>query len=86
MREDHQLVTRDVYRYVRHPMYLALLLYALGLALVVPNWVAGPSYLVAVTLLVAFRVGPEERTMLEAFGNDYEAYRRRTRCLIPGLW
>lgn len=51
-----------------------------------PNWVAWLSYFVAVALLVAFRVGPEERMMLKEFGNDYEAYRKRTRYLIPGIW
>jgi protein-S-isoprenylcysteine O-methyltransferase Ste14 len=86
VREKHQLVTQGIYRHVRHPMYLALLLYSSGQALVLPNWVAGPSYLVAVALLFALRVGPEERMMLEEFGKDYEAYMARTRRLVPGVW
>jgi len=86
VRERHQLVTEGIYRQVRHPMYLALLLYSLGQALVLPNWVAGPSYLVAFGLLFALRVGPEERMMREEFGKDYEAYMARTKRLIPGLW
>ena len=86
VRERHQLVTEGIYRQVRHPMYLALLLYSLGQALVLPNWVAGPSYLVAFGLLFALRVGPEERMMREEFGKDYEAYVARTKRLIPGLW
>ena len=63
-----------------------LLLYAIGQALVVPNWIAGPSYGVAMALLFAFRLGPEERMMLEEFGKDYEAYMGRTKRLIPGIW
>jgi protein-S-isoprenylcysteine O-methyltransferase Ste14 len=86
VRDGHRLVTQGLYRYVRHPMYLALLLYSLGQALVLPNWVAGPSYIVAVGLLVVLRVGPEERMMLAEFGKDYEAYARRTRRLVPGVW
>ncbi len=86
LREKHVLVTNGIYRHVRHPMYLALLLYSMGLALVIPNWVAGPSYLVAVVLLFALRVGPEERMMLDEFGKDYEAYVGRTKRLIPGVW
>ena len=86
VRERHRLVTEGIYRQVRHPMYLALLLYSLGQALVLPNWVAGPSYLVAFGLLFALRVGPEERMMREEFGKDYEAYVARTKRLIPGLW
>lgn len=86
VREEHQLVTHGIYRAVRHPMYSALLLYSIGQALVVPNWIAGPSYSVAMALLVAFRLGPEERMMLEVFGKDYEAYLERTKRLVPGIW
>lgn len=86
VREQHQLVTRGIYERIRHPMYAAFLLYALGQALALPNWVAGPSYLAAFTLLFALRVGPEERMMRDEFGADYEAYMARTRRLVPGLW
>jgi protein-S-isoprenylcysteine O-methyltransferase Ste14 len=86
VREKHRLVTEGVYRRIRHPMYSALLLYSLGQALVLPNWVAGPSYAVVMGILFAFRVGPEERLMLGEFGGDYEAYRVRTKRLVPGLW
>lgn len=86
VREKHQLVTQGIYRHVRHPMYLALLVYSVGQALVLPNWIAGPSYGVAMALLFALRLGPEERMMLEEFGKDYEAYIGRTKRLVPGVW
>ena len=86
VRESHRLITNGIYRRVRHPMYLALLLYSLGQALVLPNWVAGPSYLVAFGLLFALRVGPEERMMLEEFGKEYEGYMARTKRIVPGVW
>ena len=86
VREQHQLITHGVYRSVRHPMYLALLLYSVGQALVIPNWVAGPSYLVAFAILFVFRIGAEESMMLEQFGDEYAAYMARTKRLIPGLW
>ena len=86
VREKHQLVTEGIYRYVRHPMYLALLLYSSGQAIALPNWVAGPSYLFAFALLFIFRVRREERMMLNEFGTDYKVYMERTRRLIPGVW
>jgi protein-S-isoprenylcysteine O-methyltransferase Ste14 len=86
VREQHRLVTQGVYRWVRHPMYMALLLFAAGQALVLPNYVAGTSYGVAMALIVALRVGPEERMMLEEFGKDYEDYTARTKRLVPGVW
>jgi len=86
LRERHELVTGGVYRRIRHPMYLALFLYCLGQALVLPNWIAGPSYLIAFGVLFALRVQAEERMLLEAFGDDYARYRARTKRLIPGIW
>lgn len=86
VREGHSLVTRGVYRHVRHPMYVALFLYSFGQLLALPNWVAGPSYLVPFTLLFALRVDAEERMMIEEFGDEYVAYAARTKRLIPGVW
>ncbi len=86
VRDKHQLVTRGVYRHLRHPMYLALILYSSGQALVLPNWVAGPSYLVVFVLLVALRLGPEERMMRDKFGQEYDAYVAGTKRLVPGVW
>ena len=86
VREGHRLVTGGVYRRIRHPMYTALFLYCLGLALAVPNWIAGPSYLVAFGLLFALRLGPEERMMRETFGREYDDYAARTQRLVPGVW
>jgi protein-S-isoprenylcysteine O-methyltransferase Ste14 len=86
VREQHRLITQGVYRRIRHPMYSALVLYAVAHALVIPNWVAGPSNLVAFAVLFALRVRAEERMMLEQFGDEYSAYMARTQRLVPGVW
>ena len=86
LRERHALVTHGVYGRIRHPMYSALFLYCLGQALALPNWIAGPSYLLAFGLLFALRVRAEERMLLEAFGEQYAGYSARTKRLIPGVW
>ena len=86
VREGHRLVTGGVYRTIRHPMYTALLLYSAGLALVLPNLVAGSAYLAAIGLVVACRLGPEERMMAEEFGEEHAAWKARTKRLIPGIW
>src|SRR5215510_7797164 len=83
VRENHRLVSQGVYRRIRHPMYSALFLYAVGQAFAVPNWIAGPSYLVAFGILFAFRVRAEERMMLDQFGDEYAAYSSRTKRLVP---
>ena len=86
IRESHRLVTEGLYLHVRHPMYSALLMYGLGQAIVVPNWVAGPFYIVAMVLVCALRLSPEEELMRDQFKGEYEAYAARTERLIPGVW
>jgi protein-S-isoprenylcysteine O-methyltransferase Ste14 len=86
VREQHRLITQGIYRRVRHPMYFALLVYSLGHALVIPNWVAGPSNLVTFTILFALRVHAEEQMMTEMFGDEYTTYAARTKRLVPGVW
>src|SRR4029077_14897782 len=63
VREQHRLITQGVYQWVRHPMYSGFALYAGGQALVIPNWVAGASNVVAFAVLLALRIGAEERMM-----------------------
>ena len=86
IREQHRLITQGVYRRIRHPMYSALVLYSVGHALVIPNWVAGPSNLMAFAILFALRVRPEERMMVAEFGDEYIAYTAETKRLVPGVW
>jgi len=86
LRNNHRLITRGVYRYIRHPMYSALLVYAAGQALVVPNWLAGPSYLISLAILCVRRVALEEAMMLDTFGDEYTAYTTTTSRFIPGIW
>jgi protein-S-isoprenylcysteine O-methyltransferase Ste14 len=86
LREGHQLVTSGLYRHVRHPMYTSIFLYALGQALVVPNWIVGPANLVAFFVLFAVRVQSEENMMAEKFGDQYRNYLAKTKRLIPGIW
>ena len=86
VREQHRLIVHGVYSRIRHPMYTALLLYSIGQVLVLPNWIAGPSYLVTFGILLAFRLRAEERMMLEEFGDEYTEYMAKTKRLVPGLW
>ncbi|MEM8652436.1 MAG: protein-S-isoprenylcysteine O-methyltransferase [Pseudomonadota bacterium] len=86
LREDHKLVTSGIYEKVRHPMYTAFWLWALGAAFLLPNWVAGFSGLVGFGTLYFLRVGQEEQMMKDEFGSEYDAYMQRTKRIIPGIY
>ncbi|MGA0563213.1 protein-S-isoprenylcysteine O-methyltransferase [Ancylobacter sp. VNQ12] len=86
IKDNHNLITGGVYRYVRHPMYSAFFLWALAQLILIPNWVAGPAGFVGFGILYAFRIGREEQMMLDTFGDQYRAYSARTARLVPGIY
>ena len=83
IRNNHKLVSSGVYKRIRHPMYLAFWLWALGQALLIPNWVAGPLGLIAFFLIYLFRVEREEQQLIDYFGDQYREYLKKTGRLFP---
>jgi protein-S-isoprenylcysteine O-methyltransferase Ste14 len=86
LRENHRLITNGVYASVRHPMYGAIFIYGMAQALLLPNWVAGPSCFLACFFMFAFRFRAEEKMLYSLFGSAYQQYALRTKRLIPGIW
>jgi protein-S-isoprenylcysteine O-methyltransferase Ste14 len=80
------LVTRGVYAWMRHPIYLAFLAMLVATGLLVS---AGPSLLVAIVIYLAgseLRIASEEEELAGSFPGEYYQYRLRTRWrYLPGL-
>jgi len=76
------LVIGGLYRYVRNPMYIAVVGAIVGQA----GLFGRPGLLVygaiMLAIFVAFVRGYEEPTLREQFGAEYDAYRRA----VPGWW
>lgn len=86
IRQEHSLVTRGMYRYVRHPMYAAHWIWAVAQAMLLQNWIAGWAFLVLFLPLYLVRVPREEQMMLDRFGEEYRAYMARTGRMVPPFW
>ena len=82
---DHQLVTDGIYRVLRNPSYLGLLVNALGWALAFRSLVGVGLAALMVVPLVA-RMNSEERLLADQFGAEYDAYRARTWRLVPFVY
>jgi protein-S-isoprenylcysteine O-methyltransferase Ste14 len=82
---EHELIRSGPYRFLRHPIYTGLLAMYIGPALVTGEWLALAGVVVA---CVAYwrKIRLEEATLDTAFGADYEAYRRNTWALVPGIY
>jgi protein-S-isoprenylcysteine O-methyltransferase Ste14 len=85
IQRDHELVTNGIYRYVRNPSYLGLMMGALGWALL---FRAGVGVLITALLLIPLvaRMRSEERLLAEHFGAEYKSYQARTWRLVPGVY
>jgi protein-S-isoprenylcysteine O-methyltransferase Ste14 len=81
----HTLVTTGVYRVIRHPSYLGLLVTMLGWGLAFRSVVGVVLTLVTLVPIIA-RIKAEERLLLSQFGEEYERYRAQTSRLIPGVY
>jgi protein-S-isoprenylcysteine O-methyltransferase Ste14 len=81
-KQGHQLVRAGPYRFVRHPIYTAILLMCLGTAIAggnVRQWLG----LVMVCIGFCIKLRQEEALMLRHFPEEYPAYRGRVRALVP---
>jgi protein-S-isoprenylcysteine O-methyltransferase Ste14 len=81
----HSLVTSGVYRVIRHPSYLGLLVSSLGWGLAFRSGVGIVLTALLIPVLVA-RMNAEERLLRANFGDEYDTYRARTSRLIPGVY
>jgi protein-S-isoprenylcysteine O-methyltransferase Ste14 len=81
----HRVITTGPYRYIRHPMYVGviILFYCLPLALG-SLWTLIPTVLL--TALIVVRTHLEDKTLHEEL-DGYKAYAEKVRYrLIPGIW
>jgi protein-S-isoprenylcysteine O-methyltransferase Ste14 len=77
----HSILRRGPYRFIRHPMYAAALLFIwAGVGSHLSAWTLGAG--AAVTGIVIARVIAEER-LLRARYPEYESYMRSTKALVP---
>jgi protein-S-isoprenylcysteine O-methyltransferase Ste14 len=82
---DHRLIQAGPYAYVRHPIYAGAWLLFLGLTLLYPVWA---MLLMFVFSMISFanRALREEAVLSERFGQEWIAYKRRTKFMIPFIW
>jgi len=82
---DHELVRTGPYRLLRHPIYTAMLGMFLGTAIASSQFHA---LLGLAALVIAYlrKTRLEDHILAQAFGADYNAYRRHTWALVPLLF
>lgn len=77
--QSNKLITIGIYRYIRNPMYLALVIFQIGLGVSLSFLhISLMSVFTAITLH-HFIIKREEAYLRKIFGDDYENYKARSR-------
>lgn len=83
---EHQLITRGPYAWVRHPSYLGAFLAMVGCAIILESWWVLPGVIAMMLYAYYVRIKHEEETLVNSFGEAYQAYQQQTARLIPFIW
>lgn len=83
--DDHTLVTYGPYRWVRHPLYTAWLIFFSSLFLITANWVIGILGVSLEAFVMLIRTSREEAMLQDTFGDQYRDYMARTGRFFPRI-
>ena len=78
-----ELKAQGLYGFCRHPLYAAVLVCALGMALI-KGGLLHPMLLVALAVLLCSKAKREEQALLRHYP-DYAAYQQRVPAFFPGF-
>jgi len=84
--KNHKLKTDGIYKHVRHPSYLGLLLTVLGLPIAMNSIISLLILPIPVFFAVLYRIKAEELILINEFGDVYKEYIKKTRKLIPLIY
>lgn len=76
VQEGQPIIRKGPYRFIRHPSYT-------GIGLAVQSWGALLTFLVMFCIVYRYRIRVEEKALVKQFGNEYVAYMKETKMLIP---
>ncbi|MGV0580266.1 isoprenylcysteine carboxylmethyltransferase family protein [Mycolicibacterium elephantis] len=83
--ERTTLVRTGVFALVRNPIFTAMLVFGLGIALVTPNLVALVGFAILVVTIELQVRAVEEPYLLSVHGDEYREYTARVGRFVPGL-
>lgn len=84
VKEEHELIRRGPYAWIRHPIYTGLIAAMIGTALVIDRWACVLATFILATSFV-FKSRIEEQFMRRTFGPDYEEYCGHTGAFLPRI-
>ncbi|TSJ39289.1 isoprenylcysteine carboxylmethyltransferase family protein [Mucilaginibacter corticis] len=83
---QHKLKTTGLYKIVRHPSYLGLMMIICSIALCQASILSCIVVIIPTFIALIYRIQVEEKALIIEFGADYIQYTKTTARLIPGIY
>ncbi len=83
--EKDKLIVSFPFSLIRHPMYFAVIVMALGLGLLIHSSII-LILTIILTISIVKMIPIEEAQLLDAYGKDYEKYKLKSKALVPFIY
>lgn len=83
IKADHRLIKTGPYRIVRHPSYTGAFMAIIAGGVILGSLTGFIISCMAMIIAYYVRIGIEEKELIARFGDDYLAYKRDTKMMIP---
>lgn len=85
LKPPEKLIKHGIYKHIRHPLYLAMLLYTAGIPLTFSS-VYGFMLTLGFISFIMYRIKIEDKMLIEKFEDEYREYMKKTKKLIPYIY
>lgn len=85
IKANQKLITKGIYKYIRHPIYLSIILQAVGYELIVNSWLF-LIFAIVLFLTISFHINKEEKMLTEYWKDKYVKYSLKTKRLVPMIY
>lgn len=85
LQEDHKLIQSGPYKIIRHPRYLGILTFFLGISLVFRSLLTA-IFVTVLAVVLVWRIFAEEKLLHQEFGVAWETYCKTSWRLIPYIF
>ena len=80
-----KLIVAGPFKLMRHPMYFAVIIMTLGLALIIHSWLF-LMFFIILSYTIFKMIPVEEEQLINAYGDDYINYKKKTKKLFPYIY
>ncbi len=85
-RKEQKLKSDQLYGYVRHPSYIAMMIVVISYAINGGYWMVGVTGVLIAWIGFQYRIFHEEQALAKKFGLAYRRYQSQTPMWIPRIW